>query len=81
MKFFHPIFGTGEKTGERITESGQTVFEIRFADCTRTILSNCLLSVADDRQVSVKRAGVANPRIRATVGVERQRPRKTFESA
>jgi hypothetical protein len=79
MKFSHPIFGTGTKISERTTDSGLTVFEIRFADCTRIILSNCVSPVPADKEISAKRAGVASPRVKSVATEERRRPRPSFE--
>jgi hypothetical protein len=77
MKFSHPIFGTGEKTGERITDAGNLIYEITFCDCQRTILASVLSPVADDEPTATKRAGIGSPRVKSVIATgKRGRPRK-----
>jgi hypothetical protein len=79
LKVSHPAFGVGTVTAERVTESGQTVMDVQFADTFRSILNSALTPVEESETVQVRRAGVANPRIKATTTNERRRPRAGFE--
>jgi hypothetical protein len=79
LKVFHPAFGVGTVTAERVTESGQSVMDVQFADAFRSILSSVLTPVEESETVRVRRAGVASPRVKSVATEERRRPRPSFE--
>ncbi len=54
MKVWHEIFGTGEVIARRQTESGNTVCDIDFSDCSRTILLSVLQICEDDAPIKLK---------------------------